>query len=419
MSRFPIPVESLPAKLLLVLCIVVVAFLTVLAAKWNIANAISTRADSKELADLAVRLAPDDPQTRYAAAVIYDKTFEQADAARSLAEFQSSVDNSPNHFILWLALSQSKFRSGDDEGAKNAGYRALELAPNYASVHWAYGNLLFRSGDASSLTYIRNAVEKDAKYRFPAVSLAMNTYQNDVARVISVFGDSPEILVAVAQHFALGKNYAAAQNYWMMVPSEQRRSTFREQALAMSASALAGKQYRLASILLEDGGQPFGKLGEVSDGGFENGVKVRGAAVFEWQIADGNEPQIAISNTIKKSGSNSLLLQFNSMEAAAFRQVSQVVAVEPGNSYLFTTSYRTELKASATLKFVITDIATGTEIASTQTFDATADWSTVSARFVVPASTDAVTISLARADCKATICPINGKVWLDDISLTK
>lgn len=419
MSQFSITVEGLPTKLLLVLGIVVVSFLSLLAAKWNLANAVSTRADSKDLVDLAASLAPDDPQTRYAAGAIYDKTFESADAGRSLAEFEAAAANTPNNYLAWLAVSKARGRSGDTKGEVTAAKRALDLAPNYASVQWAYGNVLFRNGDERAMEHIRRAAESDKQYRVPAVDLMMLQYDSRLNEVRKALGETPAILAAICQNLVRNQKFAEAEKLWLDIGPEERHHGLTEQALAMASIAMNAKQFRFAQILYVDGGRISGSVGAIHDGGFENGVKVRGAEAFEWQIADGAEPQIAISNSIKKGGSNSLLLQFNTMEAAAFRQVSQVIAVEPGSSYSFAASYRTELKASSTLKFVITDTTTGAEIASTQPFDAMADWSTVSARFVVPATTDGITVSLARAACRSTICPINGKVWLDDISLTR
>lgn len=406
-------------RLLLALCIAIVAAFSIFAAKWNLGNAISTRADTKDLADLAVSMAPDDPQTRYAAAVIYDKTLVPADAERSMSEFQAAVNNSSNNHISWLALAQAKIRSGDIEGAEADAARALQLAPNYASVNWVYGNLLYRNGREMAMTYIRSAAEKDERYQVPAVSLVMNEHRGDVAKVKSIFGDSPRSLVAIAQHFVLEKRFQEAHEVWLEVPADVRRSMFRDQAASMASVAVASNRYRFASTLLEDAGQSFGKQGSVNDGGFENGVKARGALVFEWQIADGSEPQIAISSSVKKSGANSLLLQFNTMEASAFRTVSQIVTVEPGTNYTLTANYRAELKASSTLKFVITDPSTGAVLASTSAFAAMTDWTTVTANFAVSSTADGISIALVRADCNASICPINGRLWLDDITLSK
>ena len=138
---------------------VTVAFATYSASKWNLANAISTRTDEKEFVDFAVDLAPDDPQTRYAAGVLYQKTLEPDDAARSLAEFEAAAALSPNNYLPWLELRAAFSGAGDSEASLRAIRRAVDLAPNYADVRWAYGNALIRAGEVEvGFENIRRAI---------------------------------------------------------------------------------------------------------------------------------------------------------------------------------------------------------------------------------------------------------------------
>ena len=91
-----------------------------LSAKWDFANALSSRTDQKEIADLAVSLGPSDPQTRFAAASIYRKTFDTADQERSLAEYERVAALSPYNFLCWLELGRARESNGDQAGAKLA-----------------------------------------------------------------------------------------------------------------------------------------------------------------------------------------------------------------------------------------------------------------------------------------------------------
>ena len=61
----------------------------------------------------------------------------------------------------------------------------------------------------------------------------------------------------------------------------------------------------------------------ISNGSFENGLKLRNAGLFEWQIAEGGEPQIGLSESVKRTGRYSLFLTFNSFQAVEFRTVWQ------------------------------------------------------------------------------------------------
>ncbi|MDQ3750730.1 MAG: hypothetical protein M3367_17195, partial [Acidobacteriota bacterium] len=89
-------------------------------AKWCFANAIAAKASSKEIAELSVDLAPNDPQTHYALAVMNEKTFLPEDFVKSSAEFEQSVALAPHDVRLWLAFGKARERRGDAAGAELA-----------------------------------------------------------------------------------------------------------------------------------------------------------------------------------------------------------------------------------------------------------------------------------------------------------
>src|SRR5215203_6481429 len=167
---------------LAVLC-VVVAYLF---AKWFFANTIAARSIYKEIAEFSVGLAPNDPQTHFASAVLHEKTFVPGDLPKSLAEFEQATALSPYDFRHWFELGRARERSGDTEDAEKAFRRALELAPNYSQVQWGLGNFLLRQGkEAEAFTQIRKAAESDKTFASPAIASAWQLFQGDTARMKS------------------------------------------------------------------------------------------------------------------------------------------------------------------------------------------------------------------------------------------
>ncbi len=67
----------LPAAALV--CLVVAGFFV----KWCLANSIAAQVQLKEVAELSVALAPNDPQTHYSLAVLNEKTFLSADLPKN------------------------------------------------------------------------------------------------------------------------------------------------------------------------------------------------------------------------------------------------------------------------------------------------------------------------------------------------
>lgn len=397
-----------------------IAILAVFGAKWNFANSVSTRADTKEIADIAVSFGPDDPQTRYAAAVLYERTFEASDLAHSLAEFESAVANSPNNYLSWLALGGAKVRAGDIVGAESAYRKAFELAPKYADVQWAYGNTLLRNGNVETgFEQIRKAAAGKQQYVVPAIVIAMTQWDGDIDKVRETIGDTSSINASLANYLVTNGKFAEAAATWNKIPLSERSTTLKTTADQFVNSLVGAKQFRFAAQIVRDTTPNIAAgPGEISDGGFEYGVKIKDASFFEWKVPDGQEPQIAISNSQQKSGANSLNLAFNTNKTSEFRTVSQNVTVEPGRNYVFSAVYRSELKAANTLRWEIVDISEGKLLGKTDAFSANADWTKIDARFTAPTGIDAVVVRLVRADCVSVLCPIAGRLWIDDVTLS-
>ena len=137
------------------LCLIAASALCVTAAwffiKWNFANVVASNIDPKRpesilVADWLTQIAPADPQTHFTAASLFEKTFDPDDLTRSLSEYEMAAALSPHNYLMWLNLGKARSLNGDTEGAEAAHARALELAPNYSSVQWVYGNMMLRQG---------------------------------------------------------------------------------------------------------------------------------------------------------------------------------------------------------------------------------------------------------------------------------
>ena len=408
-----------------VLCAAAIAVLLGIwvSAKWNFANALSTRAELKEIADLAAALAPSDPQTRFAAAAVYGRTFEPEDQIRSLAEYERVAALSPNNFLCWLELGRARERTGDTAGAELALKRALDLAPNYAEVNWAYGNALLRAGKLDEgFRYISLAAESNAIFTGPSVVTAMEILGGDIGTVQQRLPETPSVKAALAVYLARQKRFDDAAAVWGRISAEIQRSVSKEQGVQIAAMFLAANRFRLAagvSADLSDAQAGKTETGKIFDGGFESGVKLRGAGSFEWQIAEGTQPQIAISRTQKHGGESSLLIAFNTTQASDFRTVSQTVAVEPAATYEMEFYYRSELKTGFTVRWEIANANDNAAIASSEPVLANSGWATIRTKFTVPAASDGVIIRLVRNRCPSTVCQMNGSLWLDDVSIKK
>ncbi len=396
--------------------------------KWNFANAVASRLDTKRMelkpvADWLTQISPNDPQTHFAAARLFEKTFDAGDLSRSLSEYEMSVALSPHNALTWADLGKARSLNGDLDGSLRAYARALELAPNYAAVQWAYGNTLIRQGSTDEgFTFIAKAAASNHDYSQPAVLTALQVFDGDIEKVRQGLGDADVTNAALATVLAAQLHFDEAFDAWSKLSADEKVSRFKQLGEKLVEKFTSARRFQLAARVASDIGANDAEkpvIGQISNGGFENGVQLRNAGAFEWQIAEGTQPQIGLAEEQSHTGKYCLWLTFHTFETAAFRSVSQTVAVVPGDEYEFEAFYRSDLKTSASLKWEIVNALTTVTIASTPPVAPVTDWTSLSVKFAVPADTDGVTIRLVREGCSGPSCPINGNLSFDDVSLRR
>ncbi len=396
--------------------------------KWNFANAVSSRLDTKRpeykpVADWLTQMAPGDPQTHLTAARIYQRTFDSGDLTRSLDEYEMAAALSPFNYLNWADLGKARSLNGDTDGARAAYQRALQLAPNYFSVQWVYGNSLIRQGKTDEgFSLIAKAAASNPEYSQPAVTTALQIFDNDTGQVMQSLGDTDVTNAALATVLAGQMHFEEAYTAWSKLADNDKSAKFKKFGENLIDKFSAARKFQLAAQVatsVRSGESETPVIGQISNGGFEAGVKIKNANLFEWQIAEGAQPQIALNETETHGGKLSLWMIFDTFETAAFRTVSQTVAVVPGAEYEFEVFYRSDLKTTASIKWEIVNALTTAPIVSTPAAVPSPDWTLLRVKFTVPSDSDGITVRLVREGCSGPSCPINGSMAFDDLSLQR
>jgi hypothetical protein len=280
---------------------------------------------------------------------------------------------------------------------------------------------LVREDDAAEgFPLIVKASTSNSDYARAAVAMALQIYNGDPAQVRTILGDNDVTNVSLAAALVSQKRFDEGLDAWSRVSADAKANAFKATGESLinsfvGARRLSGAMRIAADLQPNASEKPV--IGQMVNGGFESGVKLRNAGLFDWKISDGVEPQIGLSEGQKRSGKYSLMVQFNSSDPAAFRAISELAAVVPGREYELEGYYRSDVKTSAALKWDVADAGVNTTFGSSQALVPSADWTRFVIHFRVPAEVEGIMIRFVRDGCGALSCPTAGKIFFDDLAL--
>jgi hypothetical protein len=419
MQRKEIKLSSIPLRIVLVLIMILVAAGAWATVRMGFGVAVGIGAPVKEVADLGKELAPSNAFVYLASAGILERSFMPDDLALALAEYEKAVTLSPNDYRIWLEVSRAYERFGELEKSEQAFKRTLELAPNYSAVHWNYGNFLLRRGRTDeAFIHIRDAAKSDRSLIETAAGISWSLFDGDVSRITTYFGDTPNLRAGLASHLSLLQRFEEAVELWKSIPADARAELYATDENLVYRLMQAHQYAKAVEILRLRKEAKLPKTGFISNGGFEEDISVEAANIFEWRIGEANGIHVGLDDTEARSGKRSFLIVFDT-DGRIFREISQVVVVDANRSYRFSASWKSDFRTSASMKWVVINPLNGEALASSTPVPMTSDWSDHTVDFTVPDGLEGVVVKLVRDGCSTQICPIYGKVWFDDVALSR
>jgi hypothetical protein len=374
-----------------------------------------------DAADYAVRLGRWIPEAHYVRARLLADTGALGSAVE---EYERAVALRPRDYALWLELGLAREQAGDAEGAIAAFREAVRLAPFYAAPRWQLGNTLYRAGRLEeAFTELRGAVAGDPKFAPQTLELAWAAFGGD-ARLVerALQPQTKELRLALARFFVKHGKIAEALAQFRAAggASDVERRALLGDLLAARRFAEAYEVW--LSVRAPNAGGNASANALVLNGGFEDDVALKEPG-FGWQLALERTPalQAAQDTAEPRSGARCLLLNWNGNADASAVVLSQLVLVEPDKRYQLRFAGRTEKLLTGGLPAVsVTDASNSEEpILGTAVALPTGSspWRDYVIDFKTAAATNAVRIIVRRQSCSNPVCPIFGRVWLDDFSL--
>ncbi len=394
------------------------------AVRWQMGNMLAqltTAADpnAKEIAELAVNLAPRDPLSNWLLADTKREVFSP-DAESAIANnYKTVVKLSPNDFRWWVELGRAYEQAEDNREAEKAYLRAVELAPFYTYPHWQLGNFYLRRNESDKgFEELKKAAETNPVYRDQVFSLAWDYYNQNTDRLDQIAGETPSVRAGLARFYAAKERAGDALRIWNTLSPEEK------QANVGYAKVIAQAFYekRIYPQALEFyrglGIEPDAKVGTIQNAGFEKPIGDISTTYFGWRVLPADKVEVKFDRTQKHEGSHSLRVAFSGYAAPELYNVTQIVVIKPAAKYRLTFWLRTEdLKSGGLPKIEVINGSDSRGIAATPPFPlGTNDWQPVKLEFSTPANTDSIAIRTTRDFCGEQ-CPIFGAFWLDDFKL--
>ena len=415
-----------PLKAIMTLMVLLSLFASWFVVRWYLGNTIAEYFHPEEYrletAQLAVRLAPNDPLPHWRLGNFAKTELPPDQIGWVVAEYEKAVSLSPNDYRLWMEFGGALEQAGEFEKAERALREAVKLAPSYAEPRWYLGNLLVRTDRyKEGFAELRRGSEANGQFFSQLFNLAWQLHKDDFEELKAAVGNTPTVRAEFARYLVGRGRYDEGLRLWDSLTVAEKRAN-RQASDPIITSLIGAQRYHQALNLWNEvapGPAYQASPGHILDRGFEDNLAHGPGAVFGWQVQSNSQVQIGIDAGQGHSGSRSLRLYFQVRSHIDTINVSQLVPVKPNTDYEFECYLKTErLESAETPVIQIVEAANDAGLAGAAAPSGTHNWQRVALSFKTGNKTEAVKVKMVRNSCAdSPVCPIFGTVWYDDFDL--
>lgn len=345
------------------------------------------------------------------------------DPAGALSDYQRAVKRNPLSAHYWLDLASAYEDTGNLPLARDAFEHAREVYPASAEVAWNYGNYLLRQEQYSEgFAQIRQAVSADPKLLPLAISRSWRSNHDVNLLLDEVLPANVEAYFQALDFFAANHQAAAGLVVWQRLLALGKSFPLQRSFPFLDDLILEDRSEDARHVWLEAlvaAGLPHEVPPDKSlvwNGNFGADF-ANGGLDWRWVAPVG--VAIDFDAAPPAHGSRSLRLEFGGGSNLALNEPSQFVPVEPGRSYHFRATMRTEgITTESGLRFALAD-ANHPNGASlfTENLTGSHGWTTVEGDITTGAETHFLLLRLHRDPSRLFDNKLGGTVWVADVSL--
>ena len=342
---------------------------------------------------------------------------------RAVEGYKKAASLNPFDPATWRELATVQMERGDLDGAEAALRAELAVIPNSPQASWRMANLLLvRGRTAEAYPYLITAAANDATLRHPVFDLAWKLEEDSDVIHKKLVPETPEARADYFRFLIIRKRLAEAYAVWKEIASAEPRrivagNSYAETLATAGMGHLAGRVWEeLLALTGRASLRPAGEL--LTDGEFEGELANSGLG---WRMNGAAGYQIALDSFVVQRGSQSLRVVFDGSANLNFGGVWQFVPVEPNRRYRFEGFLKTDgITTDNGLFFhVATQGAPREEAFSIATPNRveTAGWVREQLDFQTGPRTSVVVVQLRRSPSQKLNNLLQGKVWIDSVSL--
>lgn len=340
--------------------------------------------------------------------------FVDLDGDRALAHYRRAIAAEAVLVDAWLALARAELAQGRADRAE----AVLDfLSPILARTStWKWSELLL-AHDLDRETEVRQAfnfiLDRVPTRRQDAVYLALQRW-GDYDR-ISAQVDAPQRGIWLRELLRRHET-DAAMAVWRQIQDPEAVGFDRRAQLQLC-------NFLIDRGRIEDAREVWRSMtgsgpGGIHNGGFESDL---GGGGFGWRLqANLHGLTVKRTSTSSAEGAFSLQLRFNGKANLAYRPLSQLVPVAPGNRYRL--QFARKSRNLTSNEGVFLELAgwrcPGLNLQS-PAVTGTETWRTESLEFTVPDACEALWVRVGRRESLRFAGKISGEYWLDAVALSR
>jgi hypothetical protein len=350
--------------------------------------------------------------------------FVDSDLPGAIEDYRKAVHYNPLSAHYWMDLGSAYEASGDAARAREAYLQAKSVYPASAEVAFHYGNFLLREQQyPEAYAELRQAVRTDPTLLPLAISRTWRSSEDVDQLLDNVLPANADAYLQALDFFASVHEGQAALKVWQRLLSLRERVPlartfpFFEELIREDRADDARDAWREA---LAAAGLPHEKPANenlVWNGKFAQEF-ANGGLDWRWT------PLLGVATDFDSesapNGSRAVRVEFNGGSNLALAAPAQYVPVEPGRSYHFHASMRTEgITTESGMRFSITDPnRNGALNVLSDNFTGSQPWTSVDADLTTGPETRFLLIRLFREPSRLFENKLDGTIWIADISLT-